>query len=71
MKDQKTVKENGFLTGLARILTHEKWSGITTSIFCIILTLIVSSIFLLILGKNPLTAFMSFLAGNGMAMKAS
>ena len=71
MKDKKTVKENGFLTGLSHILTHERWSGLTTSLFCIILTLIVSSIFLLILGKNPLTAFMSFLAGNGMAMKAS
>ena len=40
-------------------------------LFSIILTLIVSGIVLLILGKNPFTAFYSFLAGNGFAGKAS
>ena len=67
----KTVKSNGFKAGLARILTHEKWSSLTVSLFSILLTLIVSSIVLLILGKNPFTAFYSFLAGNGFAVKAS
>ncbi len=71
MKKEKRLNEKGFLAWLARILTHEKWSGITVPIFCIILMLIVSSVLLLILGKNPITAFYSFLAGNGFAGKAS
>ncbi len=65
------MKEKGFRTWLARTLTNEKRSALYVSVFCIILTLIVSSILLLILGKNPFTAFYSFLAGNGFAMKAS
>ena len=71
MKNEKQVKQKGFAASLARFLTHERFSGFTVSLFCIVLMLIVSSVFLLILGKNPLTAFMSFLAGNGMAMKTS
>ena len=69
-KDIK-INEHGFKTKLARILTNEKWSGLTIPLFCIVLMLIVSSIFLLALGRNPLSAFYSFLAGNGMAPKAS
>ncbi|MBQ6469034.1 MAG: ABC transporter permease [Lachnospiraceae bacterium] len=65
------MKEKGFRTWLARLLTNERWSALTVPVFCIVLTLIVSSILLLILGKNPFTAFYSFLAGNGFAMKAS
>ncbi len=71
MNNEKKMNEKGFKATLARFLTNEKWSGFTVPLFCIVLMLIVSSIFLLILGKNPGTAFISFLAGNGMAMKAS
>ena len=71
MKKEKVPSEKGFFAWLAKILGHEKWNSVTVPIFTIILTLIVSSIFLLILGKNPLTAFYSFLAGNGFAAKAS
>ncbi len=71
MKNEKRLNEKGLKARLARILTHEKWSGITVPIFCIILMLIVSSVLLLLIGKNPLTAFYSFLAGNGFAAKAS
>ena len=71
MKKEKVPSEKGFFAWLAKVLGHEKWNSVTIPIFTIILTLIVSSIFLLILGKNPLTAFYSFLAGNGFAAKAS
>ena len=71
MKKEKVSSEKGFFAWLAKVLGHEKWNSVTVPIFTIILTLIVSSIFLLILGKNPLTAFYSFLAGNGFAAKAS
>ena len=70
-KNENKINEHGFKSTLARFLTNERWSGLTVPLFCIVLMLIVSSIFLLILGKNPLTAFYSFLAGNGMAPKAS
>ena len=71
MKKDKVPSEKGFFAWLAKILGHEKWTSVTVPIFTIILTLIVSSIFLLILGKNPFVAFYSFLAGNGFAAKAS
>ena len=71
MKNEKVPSEKGFFAWLAKVLGHEKWNSVTVPIFTIILTLIVSSIFLLILGKNPLTAFYSFLAGNGFAAKSS
>lgn len=71
MKNQKVPSEKGFGAILARLLGHEKWNVITVPAFTIILTLITSSIFLLILGKNPIMAFYSFLAGNGFAAKSS
>ena len=71
MKKELVPSEKGFFAWLAKVLGHEKWTGITVPVFSIILTLIVSSIFLLILGKNPATAFYSFLAGNGFAAKPS
>lgn len=69
MNNQKRINENGFTARLSRLLVNEKWTSLTVPLFCILLTLIVSSLFLLILGKNPLTAFYSFLAGNGFAPK--
>ena len=71
MKNQKVPSEKGFGAFLARLLGNEKWNKVTVPAFTIILTLLVSGVFLLILGKNPLTAFYSFLAGNGFAPKAS
>lgn len=65
------MNENGLKAKLARFLTNERWSGLNVSLLCIVLMFIVSSILLLILGKNPFTAFYSFLAGNGFAMKSS
>ena len=51
MKKEIVPSEKGFFAWLAKVLGHEKWTGITVPVFSIILTLIVSSIFLLILGK--------------------
>ena len=65
------MNENGLKTKLARFLTNERWSGLNVSLLCIVLMFIVSSVLLLIIGKNPITAFYSFLAGNGFAMKSS
>ncbi|MBQ9411931.1 MAG: ABC transporter permease [Oscillospiraceae bacterium] len=70
MKKEKIIKENGFAARLARLLVNERWTKLTVPLFCIVLTMLVSSVLLLVLGKNPLTAFYSFLAGNGFARKS-
>jgi len=71
MSEKNTPKRGGFKGFLARALASERWTNLTVPLFSIILTLIVSSVLLLILGKSPLTAVYSFLAGNGFALKAS
>ena len=62
----KTLKKSR----LAALLTHEKWGGIAVPGLAIVLALITASILLLVMGKNPITAFMSFLQGSGILPKA-
>lgn len=54
---------------LSRLLSSDRWSGITVPVLCIIFTLIVSSILLIALGKNPVTGFLAFLQGSGFLPK--
>ena len=56
---------------LAAILDGNRWSSISVSILSILLSLICASIILLVLGKNPLVAFQSFLQGAGFLPKAN
>ena len=56
---------------LAALLDSEKWSGIAIPALTIILTLITASIVLLVMGKNPIVAFLSFLQGSGFVPTAS
>ena len=49
------------LNKLASILDGNRHSSIFVSLLSILLSLICASIILLILGKNPLAAFQSFL----------
>ncbi|MCR4672803.1 MAG: ABC transporter permease [Lachnospiraceae bacterium] len=69
--NKESSRRGGPRAALARFLTNERWTQITVPIFCIILTLIVSAVVLLVLGKKPGTAFYSFLAGNGFLQKAN
>ena len=55
----------------ASLLDSEKWSSITVPALSVVLSLITASIMLLILGKNPATAFLSFLQGSGFISKPS
>ena len=55
---------------LAALLTHEKWGGIAVPMLAIVLAFITASIVLLAMGKNPVTAFLSFLRGSGFIPKA-
>ena len=56
---------------LAFILDGNRWSSVSVSILSILLSLICASVILLILGKNPLVAFQSFLQGAGFWPKAN
>ncbi len=56
---------------LANLLNSEKYSSFTVSVLAIILTLITASVLLLLMGKNPLVAFRSFLQGCGFLPKAN
>ena len=49
---------------------HGKYAAVWVSLIAILLTLITASILLLLMGKNPLQAFYSFLQGCGFAPKA-
>ena len=55
---------------LAALLTHEKWGGVAVPMLAILLALITASILLIVMGKNPIVAFMSFLQGSGIVPKA-
>ena len=57
--------------GLAGLLASEKWSSVTVSVLAVVLMLITASVILLIMGKNPGVAFLSFLQGCGWAPKAN
>ena len=59
------------LNKLASILDGNRHSSIFVSLLSILLSLICASIILLILGKNPLAAFQSFLQGAGFWPKAN
>ena len=56
--------------GLAGLLTSDRWANVTVSVLAILLMLLTSGIILLLMGKNPLEAFRSFLQGCGFLPKA-
>lgn len=63
----KPLKKNW----LANALVNEKWSSFTVPAVTIILALFVSSLLLVVLGKNPFVGFLSLLQGSGIIPKAS
>lgn len=63
-------KKNVKKSRLAALLTHEKWGGIAVPGLAIVLAFITASVVLLVMGKNPITAFVSFLRGSGFVPKA-
>jgi ABC-type uncharacterized transport system permease subunit len=66
MKKSNPVKQ-AFLA----LMGDEKRQKITIPLFAILLSLATGSIVLIILGKNPLTTYASFLQGSGLLPKAS
>ncbi len=54
-----------------KVLGGEKWHSITVPLFSIVLSLLAGAILLLLLGKNPLTGYLSLLQGSGLVPKAN
>jgi len=66
---KKNKKKHNFVKGFSYILSDDKWSKITIPILAVLLTIFVTLIIILILGKNPGTALSSFLKASGFAAK--
>lgn len=64
-------KSNPVMRTFLALMGDEKRQKITIPLFAILLSLAAGSVVLLILGKNPLTTYASFLQGAGLLPKAS
>lgn len=64
-------KKNPFREIIKKILGNPRYQNVTIPLFTILIALIVGAVVLLILGKNPLSAYYNLLQGCGFAPKAS
>lgn len=64
-------KKNAFRGIIKKMLGNPRYQNVTIPLFTILVALIVGAIVLLILGKNPLSAYYNLLQGCGFAPKAS
>lgn len=65
------TKKSGFKKTFVSLFGDEKRQGITVPLFAILLSLVVCAVLILVLGKNPLEAYMNLLQGSGFLPKAS
>ena len=56
---------------VVELLCHPKWSSISVAVLSILLSMVVASVLLLLLGKNPLEAYAALLKGCGVLPKSS
>ena len=70
-KEKKNInsKPNAIKVGFIKVMGNEKWQPILIPLFSILISLIVAAIIILILGKNPLSAFVNLLQGAGILPK--
>lgn len=54
---------------LVRVLSNKRWQFISIPVFSILCSLVAISVIILLIGKNPLTAFVSLLQGAGWVPK--
>ena len=66
---KKDSKANPFVRGVLTTLGDERRQSISIPLFAILLSLVAGAIVILCLGKNPLTAILSFLQGSGILPK--
>jgi simple sugar transport system permease protein len=67
--NDKTKSKNGIQKFFLNVMGNEKWQPFTIPVFSILLSLIAASVVILIIGKNPLTAFHNLLQGAGILPK--
>ena len=65
------TKKSGVKKTFVSLFGDEKRQGITVPLFAILLSLVVCAVLILVLGKNPLEAYMNLLQGSGFLPKAS
>lgn len=53
------------------LLGNEKWQSITIPVFSILLSLVAAAIVILVIGKNPFSAYLNLLQGAGILPKPS
>ncbi|MFB0920820.1 MAG: ABC transporter permease, partial [Oscillospiraceae bacterium] len=70
MKKEKKATVNPINRGFLNVLGDEKRQSISIPLFAILLSVLAGAIVLLLLGKNPITAFLSFLQGSGILPKS-
>lgn len=56
---------------LASLLANEKWQWISIPVFAVVLSILAGSLVMLIMGHNPITAYISILQGAGWIPKAN
>lgn len=64
-------KAGPFARAFLFLMGDEKRQKVTIPVFAILLSLVAGAVLYLILGKNPVTAYTSFLQGSGLLPKAS
>ena len=69
MSKKNGASVNPVERGFVRVLGDEKRQSISIPLFSILLSLIAGAIVISLFGKNPLTAFLTFLQGSGLIPK--
>ncbi len=69
MKKEKKVTINPINRGFLNVLGDDKRQSISIPLFAILLSVLAGAIVILLFGKNPITAFLSFLQGSGILPK--
>lgn len=70
MNELKNRSANPFVRGFLKVIGDEKRQSISIPVFAILLSLVAGAIVILLFGKNPFTAMLSFLQGSGILPKA-
>ncbi len=71
MNKAKNAEKQTFFQHFLNFLDGDKTSKFAIPLVSILLTIVVASVIFLLLGKNPVTAFMAFLRGSGLAPKTT
>lgn len=69
MKKEKKATINPINRGFLSVLGDDRRQTISIPLFAIILSILAGAIVILLFGKNPITAFVSFLQGSGILPK--